>query len=72
MCVATRFPEAIPLGKITASSISKALQGFSLCLVSPEWHQLTKGQTLSPVCFLRGVSPILSLEAQEQAGEILN
>lgn len=53
MCASTRFPEAVPLRKITAPVITKALVKFFLCLVCQRWSKLTKAPISSPRCLPR-------------------
>lgn len=43
MCVATRFPEAIPLRKITAKSVTKALIKFFTTFGLPKTVQTDQG-----------------------------
>lgn len=50
MCIAARFPEAIPLQKITASAITKALTKFSTIFGLPKVVQ-TEGTNFLPSTF---------------------
>lgn len=60
MCAATRFPEAIPLRRITAPVVSKAMITFFLQhSVFQELFRLIRGQILCHVCSPRCCSSCL-------------
>lgn len=70
MCVATRFPEAIPLQKITASAITKALTKFFTIFGLPKVVQGTNflsstfKQTLQSLGITHSVSSVCHPEFQ--------
>lgn len=77
MCVATRFPEAIPLRKITAVSVTKALVRFFTTYGLPKIVQTDQGtnflskvfkQTLTSLGITHSVSSAYHPESQGALG----
>lgn len=58
MCIATRFPEVIPLRKITASSVLKALTNFFAVFCLPVVVQTDQGSNFQFKMFTQALGTL--------------
>ena len=70
MCASTRFPEAVPLRRITAQNVSKALVKFFTLVGLPKIIRSDQGSNFTSKVFKQVMSQFKCLPPSEPRGSI--